>query len=279
MDLDGTLLNGSHVVTAAARHKLHELCGLGVEVVVASGRSGPAMYAIVEYLSLPSLKTFAVAYNGACCYEFDQGFTVANAKKKTMFRRCVDSETVKTLVNFCEDQTLLLQVYVGDDIFVKCRTTEHRDFCQRYSTLTGCAHAHVESYDAIDKSQVLKMLIMTDDPDSVLETLKALDMSATIVRGSPPFFVEVLHDTVCKGSGLKNLCAHIGVALDAVIAFGDGDNDLEFIQAAGLGVAMINGRDNIKSNADRITLKDNTQDGVPHFLEILQQEGILPSPS
>ena len=49
------------------------------------------------------------------------------------------------------------------------------------------------------------------------------------------------------------------------MAFGDNDNDYEMIQAAGIGVAMSNATDLVKSAADHIA-KSNDEQGVYHFL-------------
>ena len=45
------------------------------------------------------------------------------------------------------------------------------------------------------------------------------------------------------------------------MAFGDGENDLSMIIEAGIGVAMENGMDFLKANADYVT-KSNDEDGV-----------------
>ena len=45
------------------------------------------------------------------------------------------------------------------------------------------------------------------------------------------------------------------------MAFGDGENDIPMIKAAGIGVAMENPLDTVKEAADIITL-NNDEDGV-----------------
>ena len=57
---------------------------------------------------------------------------------------------------------------------------------------------------------------------------------------------------------------------------GDGENDVEFVRDAGLGVAMKNGRDAVKQVAKRVTARTNAEDGVAHELSMLQAEGVLP---
>ena len=55
---------------------------------------------------------------------------------------------------------------------------------------------------------------------------------------------------VDKGSALQQLCDHLNIPIQGTIAFGDGENDKEFLAAAGLGCAMKNARPAAKSAAN-----------------------------
>lgn len=284
LDLDGTLLNDQHAISQRSAAKLHELALQDVVVVLASGRSGPAMYHLVESLKLPAESTYTVAYNGAIGYRFPSGFSAASAQQKeVVFEQPLDSGCVDFLIAFAQREGLLAQVYVGDEIFVCCKSDEHFKFAQRYTELTSCKHTFIDDdYEAVPRNHVPKCLLMTDDPDTVAAKVKAAMMShgvtATIVRGSPPFFVEVLNDSVCKGAGLQRLCKMLGFELSQVVAFGDGDNDVEMLRMVGLGVAMANARPTLKAVADRITSLTNDDDGVAACIQELQAEGLLPLP-
>jgi hydroxymethylpyrimidine pyrophosphatase-like HAD family hydrolase len=52
------------------------------------------------------------------------------------------------------------------------------------------------------------------------------------------------------GEGLRRLCAEIGVPIAQAVAFGDGENDMEMLKMAGIGVAMANARPAAKDAAD-----------------------------
>ena len=73
------------------------------------------------------------------------------------------------------------------------------------------------------------------------------------------------------------MCDWLGVGCDEVVALGDGDNDIEFLQAAGLGLAMKNARDVLKEVAAGVTERTNDEDGVAHELRRLRSEGLLAS--
>jgi len=139
---------------------------------------------------------------------------------------------------------------------------------------------------AIELGPPSKLLILceTDELDKttqlVREELNGIQQNkeqqnAHVIRGAPPFFVEILDPTVNKGHGLRQLCQSVGIPLEEVIAFGDGDNDLEFISMAGWGVAMKNAREVVKEAADEVTEWTNDEDGVIKMLQRYEGEGKL----
>lgn len=58
-------------------------------------------------------------------------------------------------------------------------------------------------------------------------------------------------------------------------AFGDGDNDIEFIEKSGLGIAMKNARETVKAVADMVTEHTNSNDGAIQMLQRLESENKL----
>jgi hydroxymethylpyrimidine pyrophosphatase-like HAD family hydrolase len=55
---------------------------------------------------------------------------------------------------------------------------------------------------------------------------------------------------VSKGSGLAFAAEHLGFELARTVAFGDGENDFELLEAAGYAVAVENAHAELKARAD-----------------------------
>ena len=88
-----------------------------------------------------------------------------------------------------------------------------------------------------------------------------------------PFDVlEAFDPAVDKWQGVLRVARHRGIDPRAVIAVGDGMNDLPMIRAAGLGVAMGNAKPEVKRVAGRV-IGGNDEDGVAVFLEELVADG------
>jgi 5-amino-6-(5-phospho-D-ribitylamino)uracil phosphatase len=77
--------------------------------------------------------------------------------------------------------------------------------------------------------------------------------------------LEVFSPTASKWSGIQWLASRHDVPLQRVVAIGDEINDLPMISRAGLGVAMANAVQSVKSAAGRETL-GNDEDGVAHAI-------------
>ena len=67
-----------------------------------------------------------------------------------------------------------------------------------------------------------------------------------------------------KGNGIHKVLEYYHFTPEEAIAFGDGTNDIEMLEAVGTGVAMGNATDNVKAIADDICLSVS-EDGVYHY--------------
>ena len=85
---------------------------------------------------------------------------------------------------------------------------------------------------------------------------------------SEPYFLEIVAESVDKAKSLGILLNHLSLRRDELIAIGDGYNDASMIQFAGLGIAMANAQEEVRKQADRITLS-NDEEGVAAIVEQL----------
>lgn len=56
-----------------------------------------------------------------------------------------------------------------------------------------------------------------------------------------------------KSSGISKFMEQYGIDRSEIMAFGDGENDIEMLKFAGIGVAMGNAKDEVKAAADFVT--------------------------
>lgn len=73
-----------------------------------------------------------------------------------------------------------------------------------------------------------------------------------------------------KSAGIEAMIRELGITMEETAAIGDGSNDVTMVEAAGLGIAMGNGKDELKAVADYITeplAMDGLSKAIDYILE------------
>lgn len=95
-------------------------------------------------------------------------------------------------------------------------------------------------------------------------TALGLDWDVTLNKGA----VMLLPRGVDKASGLAVLLAELGIDARDTVGIGDAENDVAFLRACGLGVAVANALPDLKAHADRVT-RDPNGAGVREVVDAL----------
>ena len=119
----------------------------------------------------------------------------------------------------------------------------------------------IEKYISENFEQIENFVFVVKDADmhrQVAEKVRA-QCPDTFVVDCDSQWVEVMSKSCSKGNGLRLLCESIGIDRTEVAALGDGDNDIEMLEFAGLAIAMGNASDRLKGTARYVTadVRDN----------------------
>lgn len=68
-----------------------------------------------------------------------------------------------------------------------------------------------------------------------------------------PYGYDIISKEGGKTAGIESILKHYGIKKEEIMAFGDGENDIEMLQYAKIGVAMGNAEEEVKEAADYIT--------------------------
>ena len=88
------------------------------------------------------------------------------------------------------------------------------------------------------------------------------------IRFSDGEWYKVTKAGITKETAIEKLCAHLGISLEQVTAFGDDFADMGMLKMCGTGVAMGNAVPEVKAVAD-ITIGTNDEDGIADYLGTL----------
>jgi len=253
IDLDDTLLNDDNEISSATKEALVAAAEQGVILTLATGRMYASAAAIAAGLGLA---VPLITYQGALVKHPQDG--------AVLYQRDVPNDVAAGVYEYCKSHGLHLQAYVNDQLYV----AEENDKVISYSLLSKIPYIVEPDFAAILQQPQTKLL-MIDDPDrldiAALELNKLFGDKAHITK-SKPHFLEVMHAEGTKGSALKFLANYFGCSIEETIAIGDSWNDHDMVEVAGLGVAVANAVDALKTVADYITASNN-EDGVKQVID------------
>ena len=242
----------------------------GVTVAIASGRPSNSIASFISQLSLSQPVVPAIVYNGSVGVLYRSDGTVL----QEIFSTSISPRAAAKILDLVQKRGEVAQYYNKDsgEIFAAPTTPEHRELCQRIGHPQRFC---VDYSEAVQLSPAAKILALTRDTDSLAQDVADLRLAdqCHIIRGVQPFFVEFLPGGSCKGTGLLRLAQYLSVDLGRVVAFGNGDNDIDMLKAAGRGCAVANASPACKAAADVVLPLTNAQDGVAEYLEQLLQSG------
>lgn len=253
-DIDGTLVSfKTHEIPASTILALTQAKANGHKVFISTGR--PPLI-ITNLGAIEHLIDGYVTINGALCFV---GEEVVRCKD-------IPKEAVRVVVEDAQEKSYGLIVVGEKDVAVLDPKGEvDRIFRGEIA---------VKNLDqAKPLSVVLEQRILQLTPfftEAYERELMERIPCCTSGRWHPAF-TDITAKGADKGEGILALAAHLGLDPRHTVAFGDGGNDAAMIKAAGIGVAMGNALESLKSLADYTTTAVD-DDGI---LNALRHLGII----
>jgi len=253
-DLDRTLIAEDLALRPRTLAALARAREAGIPVIVATGRMVQSLRRVIEPAGLGE---------PIVCY---QGAVVAEADGSVLLHAPIELELAREAIAAVVEAGYPPNVYVGDELYVDTITPESR----RYATFQ-----EIDIHPVGDLlgwlSEPPTKLVCIGDPDALerLEHELRLRFEGRLwVSKSLPFFLEFAAEGVSKASGLAFLAERLGFSPARVLAFGDGENDVEMLEWAGYAVAVENAHERVKAVSDWICPSASEQ-GVASVIEML----------
>ena len=272
LDMDGTLLDSGQRITPRAKTAVREILARGKQVVFATGRCRPQLE---EYLECFPQMRYLICENGACVCDLKTG--------EDLFRRALPQQQVLHVMEAVEKEDVLAAFFIGNRSFMDRRTfLRMEEFgLESYRAVFAKSAVWVEDLFSFYRDRPLEVeKIALFFPSGnlnardglrrraqacgrVLERIRTLPVTLAVSASGN---LEITGKDVNKGTGLKLLCGYLGLPLSKTAAVGDGENDRELLQLAGLAVAMENAAAAI-SAAAAVTVPDCDHDGAAIAME------------
>ena len=258
IDLDGTLLNGKHGISDENKEAIKQEKEQGVKVVLCTGRPLLGMIAYLEELNLREAGDYGITYNGGLVQRTDTGevlskTTLTKAETEEIFKL---SKQINLPCNFID----LEKIY--EPPYPKGRESLYP------TVMSALPYVSIAMEEVPDDIAINKTVFCYAqmDLDEAIKNIPVHFYKKYTIMKSRPILLELMPKGVDKGSGIAVLADLLGFKASEVMALGDEANDAAMIEYAGMGVAMGNATDDIKSMAQYIT-KTNEEHGVAHAFQ------------
>lgn len=249
LDMDGTLLNSQGEITQETQKALTMAANIGCYITLSTGRS---LAAVQSFFPLLPLNAPFILYNGAM---------VAEAGGRILFHRTLGKMEINAILSSPHAPESVI-LWNNHALFLSAHTKK-TELYERSAGIRGRLFSSATAFSDSTK------LLWIDEPESLNKRKTALSGSLpdTISYcNSKPSYLEFFSSTVSKGTALHFLCNYLNVAPEETIAFGDGENDIPLLKAAGLSIAMGNATPGIKNIANYVTAS-NDENGIASALE------------
>ena len=261
LDLDGTLLAPEAVLSERTIRAVTGCMRRGLRIIIATGR---ALAATEPFRAALGAEGPMIYFNGALVTDMP--------KNEILSTTLLD----KKAAEFCLDLSRELGVYCqfffpGKDSHIPLITERDGPEREMYYNHTGIQARLVDVGEFLrrdDCGGCFKSMFLAEP--EVLESLRPrLDEQfgkSVYIARTLKTFLEVMDAKVSKGQALKVVMEHCSLKAEELIAFGDEENDLPLLAAAGFSVAPANAQASVKAKAD-LVIGSNTEDGIAAFLE------------
>lgn len=242
-DIDGTLINPqTGRISQRTRQTLHKLHANGIKLCIVTGRP-PASLPDFGDLHFDAMATF----NGSFCY----------ADTDVIYSNPIDPEDVRIVLQNASALGRPVSVAVRDRLAANGIDQDLADYYRVADLVLTVA----EDFAQTCQEDIYQIMLGCREADH-----------AAIIRGAGNVKIAISWDRAVdvipasggKGSAIRHILDYYRLDRAAAIAFGDGLNDIEMLQAVGTGVAMANATPKLKAIADDVC-GHVAEDGIYHY--------------
>lgn len=248
-DIDGTLLSfNTHRVSPGTVRAFEKLHRSGVRTFLSTGRPE------VLIPQMPVSFEGMITMNGGLVY----------TPQQTLLSNPIRNEELQTWLDLAKERHLCTMVFTQDNMFL----AQPNEVGLKLRNQLEFEMPPVVDIDRMRSETVYQIIaIMPGEMDAEVD---ALLPHCRLPRWHP-YFTDIVAEDNSKARGMEAICRHFGIAQEETLAFGDGANDIEMLQWAGIGVAMGNAADCVKEHADRVT-SDVDHEGIENAVNELKIE-------
>ncbi|MBS6645861.1 MAG: HAD family phosphatase [Clostridiaceae bacterium] len=251
-DVDGTILDETEHIPERIADLEKLIQKKKILFTIASGREYSQVRELEELLKI---QIPVILCNG----------TAARSGDDFSWCESIPPDIVETIVDSADGYGMSVILSLPDKECVVRKTSFVEQTIEQYGRFGEILDLNGKGWPSVSVQKIL--IIERNNPrayEKMLEILRRYESQITFVDfgGS----IDIVPKGCTKASGVRKLSEKLGIDLAEVMALGDSYNDLEMLEIVGLGVAVNNAVDQLKSRADYICCEKYV-DGVIEAIE------------
>jgi Cof subfamily protein (haloacid dehalogenase superfamily) len=262
LNIDGTSLQSNGRLHKSTKEAVEYVQQKGIIVTLVTSRSFPSAKKVARALKI---KTPIVTH---------QGSYIASVQDKPIYVKRLNEDITYDIVSFLEVLPCQIRL-VHEQFSLANKFKLNNNLLARTVFTSGDPVLYSQQFvssltDHLHGQPVTppKMEVYFEEKKDLQDTKIALGKMFTEIEiiELDPLRLDIVPVGGTKVNGLAYLGSQFGIALNEMVAIGDGMDDIPMIEAAGLGVAMGNAEYPVKRAADWITRSENDQ-GVAYMVK------------
>lgn len=249
-DIDGTLLSfETHRVSPGTIRAFDLLHEAGVKTFLSTGRAG----SIIP--EMPVTFDGKITVNGALVY----------TPQETLLSNPIGPEELNRWLDYAKERGICTMTFTADTVLL----AQPNKIGILLRNQLDFDMPPVVDIEAMRDQTVYQLIaIMPGEQDAEVAGL----LPQCRLPRWHPYFTDIVGRDNSKARGMEAICNHFGIAREETIAFGDGGNDVEMLEWAGIGIAMGNADDSVKAHADMVTATVDDEGIEKAVIELMKNE-------
>ncbi|GLB58784.1 Cof-type HAD-IIB family hydrolase [Cytobacillus sp. NCCP-133] len=262
LNIDGTLLQTNGRLHKSTKEAIEYVQQKGIYVTLVTSRSFPSAKKVAKALKINSL---LVTHRGA--------YIAATQEKPIFVKRIQEDETFE-IVRLLEGFTCQIRL-VHEKYSLANKTKLNSNMLAKTVFTTGDPIFYSQQFVDSLSDTILDEPVTPPKIEVSFEDKEDLRDAQAAIKGMfenidaiklNDLRMDIVPSGVSKLNGLLYLGEYLGISRNKMVVIGDSSDDLEMIEAAGLGVAMGNAPAEVKKAADWLT-RSNNQNGVSYMVK------------
>lgn len=246
-DVDGTLYSHTKQETCESTMKaLQLLKEKGIKIFLATGR---------HLKQLEKFPVSAVAFDG---YVTLNGQICTDSDKNLIFGSPIRGADAQYLLDIFENKKRPLMIVEQDRMYINFIDEQ----VKKVQAVVSTGLPQIDEYRGAEIYQFIGYVTKAEE-----EEFAKMIPNCKIARWFE-YGIDIISKFGGKVTGIRKMLEAYGLTREEIIAFGDGENDIEMLKFAGIGVAMGNAGDIVKERADYVTAHiddDGVAKALKHF--------------